>query len=159
MKKIRGLGLVAALMVATAACGGGTSVGGENDLDYTPPPSTKEAKPKKSKTPKPTPTPTETKTQAPPSGPKADTVQVKATDGYQYDPTDFQARVGDFIVFTNSHEFSDHSFTVEGQEKKMDSGEVKPGEKAKLTVDLAPGSYAFYCTVVTFMQGALEVYG
>lgn len=159
MKKLRGLGLVAALVVATAACGGGTTVGGE-ELDYTPPPSSKPAKPKKTKTAKPTSTPTQTKTSVEPTGPKAETHQVKATEGYQYDPTDFQVRTGDFIMFTNSHEFSDHSFTIDVNGKtELDSGEVKPGKKAKLTADLAPGSYPFYCTVVTYMQGALEVYG
>lgn len=131
-----------------AACSSGTTIG-PGELGYTPTPSAKKTTPKptpKKTTPKPTPT----KTVVKPTGPAAKTHNVVATSGYQYDPSDFAVRKGDKVKFTNTHSGGPkHSWTVTGY--PIDSGELAPGQSATMTINIAPGTYQFSCTVVPYM--------
>jgi len=162
VKQLRKFAIAAAAVVLLGACGGGTTVGDEGALGYsaTPTPSkTKSKKAKPSVRATKTSTPTQTATQSAPPAGSTKTHQVK-TPGFEFDPSDFAARVGDKIVFTNVHDQYEHSFTIRGQEKNYDSGPLNKGEKWTTTVKLAPGTYQFYCTEVSYMvSGSLEVYG
>jgi plastocyanin len=153
---IRRLSASLAMLLALGACSSGTSIG--SDLDYTPPPSSKppatSKKPQPAKTTKKAPPPTTQK----PQGPKAETHEVKATSGFVFEPNDFAVRTGDKVKFMNTHNGQDHSFTVEGT--PIDSGPVKGGESYTATVNLAPGTYQFKCTVVPYMvAGKMVVFG
>lgn len=154
---IRRLSISLAMLLVLGACSSGTSIG--DDLDYTPPPSSKPPATKKAPDkPKPTkkaPPPTTQK----PQGPKAETHEVKATSGNVYEPNDFAVRSGDKVKFINSaNPGQKHSFTVEGT--PIDSGELDGGQSKTLTINLAPGNYQFKCTVVPYMvSGKLVVYG
>lgn len=152
-RKLSSLVLIGALAFSTAACTKGTTVG-DPKQSYTPPKESKSptVKPTKQETTEPTVKPTKEQTTP---GVEAKDRKVAAVQGFQYDPLDMQARVGDTIIFENKAS-EDHSFTIDGE---IDSGPISPGESYEVVVKLAKGTYDYHCTLVPYMVGGkLNVY-
>jgi uncharacterized cupredoxin-like copper-binding protein len=76
------------------------------------------------------------------------TVNLSGTD-YKFDPSDPAVKAGEVtFVLTNDGQTT-HSLEIEdvnGGDQELE-GDVAPGESGTLKVNLAPGTYEFYCPV------------
>jgi plastocyanin len=152
VKMIR-LVVIGALALLLSACPGGTTVDpGDVKISTRSPSPSPEVTKSEPSTPPTTKEPTE---EPPPTGPERKDHKLKAVD-YAYEPTEFQVRTGDRVIFTNEGD-SDHSFTVD--ETDIDSGPIASGDSKTIVIDLEAGEYSFHCTVIPYMVGGrLVVY-
>ena len=83
-------------------------------------------------------------------GPSGPTVSVTATNvdddklTFRFTPDNITVQQGGAIKLTNTGDV-EHNFTVDGQSILIYAG---VGQTAAATINLAPGSYTFQCTIV-----------
>ena len=103
-----------------------------------------------------------TTTQASSGGGGGGQLQLKAVkEGLAFDKKTLSASAGSVtITMTNESPLS-HDVSIEGNGVDEDGEAVGQGEKSKVTADLKPGTYTFYCSVdghrQVGMQGKLTV--
>ncbi len=75
---------------------------------------------------------------------------------FQFTPTKITVSQGDAITVSNTNPSTPHTFTIDGT--GIDVANV-PQQSQDVTIDLAPGSYTFYCRFHRSqgMQGTLVV--
>ncbi len=76
------------------------------------------------------------------------TVDLSATD-FKFDPSEPTVKSGNVSFNLKNDGQVTHSLEIEdvnGEDRELE-GDVSPGSDGKLTVDLAPGKYEFYCPV------------
>jgi plastocyanin len=105
----------------------------------------------------PTPNPVRTATPTPTSGLNVQQVGVHdvTIQGFQFSPASVTVNQGDIIIFTNRDQVQ---HTVTSDTGAFIGGTVAPG--SQLTVDtdtLAPGTYAYHCSIHPSMQGSIIV--
>lgn len=88
------------------------------------------------------------------------TVNVVARDfEFSLDAASVAAGTVTFIVSNKGSMPHDFAITIDGQRHKTEM--IKPGDSAVLTVDLAPGSYEYICTIpghaILGMKGSLTI--
>jgi plastocyanin len=88
-----------------------------------------------------------------PAGAAAETHEV-AIPGNYYSPSQLVVLVGDTVTWTN-HDAATHTVTSSGA---FDSGFLAHDQSFSRTFD-TEGSYRFVCTIHTYMQGEVDVYG
>jgi uncharacterized cupredoxin-like copper-binding protein len=86
-------------------------------------------------------------TPAPPPS-EGQTVEVELVSYEIHMSQTLQAGTLTFHVVNNTDDGEEHSLEIEGNgiEVELES-HLQPGEEGTLTVDLAPGTYRFYCPV------------
>lgn len=82
-------------------------------------------------------------------------VQVTGTDALAFEPSRLTAPVGEVTVELTSEPGTNHTFTIEelGDQEVV---EAAAGETASGTVQLAAGSYTFYCSVPGHRDAGME---
>lgn len=101
---------------------------------------------------------------AQPSGPVAETVEIKETE-YALDPSEPKISRAGVIEFNVVNDGKvDHALEVEGPEGEVETAAIKPGSSARLKADLSkPGKYAIYCPIADHrergMGGTITVAG
>jgi uncharacterized cupredoxin-like copper-binding protein len=76
------------------------------------------------------------------------TVNLSGTD-YKFDPSDPTVKAGEVTFVLKNDGQTTHSLEIEdvnGSDQELE-GDVAPGESGTLKVNLAPGTYEFYCPV------------
>ena len=85
-------------------------------------------------------------------------VDLTATD-FKFDPSDPTVKSGNVTFNMKNDGQVTHSLEIEdvtpGQDKELE-GSVSPGSSGKLTVDLKPGKYEFYCPIANHKQMGME---
>ena len=85
-------------------------------------------------------------------------VDLTATD-FKFDPSDPTVKSGTVTFNMKNDGQVTHSLEIEdvtpGQDKELE-GSVSPGSSGKLTVDLKPGKYEFYCPIANHKQMGME---
>jgi uncharacterized cupredoxin-like copper-binding protein len=84
---------------------------------------------------------------AAPTGPGG-SMNLSATD-FKFDPADPTVKSGEVTVVLKNDGQTTHSLEIEdvnGSDQELE-GDVAPGESGTLKVNLAPGTYEFYCPV------------
>ncbi len=103
--------------------------------------------------------PTTTTAAAAPSGAASTVKLAAAADGsLAFDPNTLTAKAGKVTLDMKNPQSSGipHAVAVEGN-GVAGSGEVaQPGGTSKVTVDLGPGTYTFYCPVPGHKAGGME---
>ena len=138
-----GLAAVVALSVVASACSSGATA---SSGGTTQPPS-----------PPPSPTATQTADSGGGTG-GATTAKVQAgAGGFVFSPTAFSIAQGGVVTVKNVGTLT-HTFTIQGH--GIDEV-LAPGQSAKVTIDLPPGTYPFVCTIHQSqgMTGTLTVTG
>lgn len=75
------------------------------------------------------------------------TVQVGARlTGFTLSATTLKAGAVTFVV-ENDDPFIPHDFALQGEGVDVQTARLGPGDTATLTVDLAPGTYSYFCTM------------
>ena len=90
------------------------------------------------------------------SGPGG-TVDLSAAD-FKFTPSDPSVKSGEVTFNLKNDGQTTHSLEIEdvnGQDKELE-GNVSPGQSGTLKVDLAPGTYEFYCPVDGHRQLGME---
>ncbi len=88
------------------------------------------------------------------------TVHGVATEfAFALDRSDVDAGTVTFIITNNGS--APHDFAIEGEGVQEQTEMIQPGQSASLTVDLAPGTYTYICTIpghaMLGMEGAFTV--
>jgi plastocyanin len=137
MRHARSLLIAATLAVVAAACGGSS----DNNATTQPPAATTTSQ-----------SPTGGATTQSPAGQTALTLKDNA-----FDPSEFTIAAGAEITLQNQGAAL-HNFSVEGQNIDKD---VQPGETETEDLELAPGTYTFFCKYHRSlgMEGTLTVSG
>ncbi|WCB94080.1 hypothetical protein DSM104299_02808 [Baekduia alba] len=104
--------------------------------------------------------PTTTAASAPAPAAASDNLQLKAVEsnGLSFDKKTLTAKTGT-VTLTLDNPGSDsqpHAIAVEGNGVDKDGETVQPGGTSKVTVDLKPGKYTFYCPVPGHRQAGME---
>ena len=85
-------------------------------------------------------------------------VNLSATD-FKFDPSDPSVKSGQVTFNEQNNGQVTHSLEVEdvtpGHDQELE-GSVSPGQSGKLTVNLAPGKYTFYCPIDNHRQMGME---
>jgi uncharacterized cupredoxin-like copper-binding protein len=85
-------------------------------------------------------------------------VNLSATD-YKFDPSDPSVKAGQVTFNEQNNGQVTHSLEIEdvtpGHDQELE-GDVSPGQSGKLTVNLAPGKYEFYCPVDNHKEMGME---
>jgi uncharacterized cupredoxin-like copper-binding protein len=91
------------------------------------------------------------------SGPGG-SVNLTATD-FKFDPSDTSVKSGQVTFNEKNDGQVTHSLEIEdvtpGHDQELE-GDVSPGSSGKLTVNLAPGKYTFYCPIDNHRQMGME---
>jgi plastocyanin len=85
-------------------------------------------------------------------------VTAQESDGLSFDPATLKAKSGT-VTITMDNPGSNtmpHTVEVEGNGVEQSGDVVQPGETAKVTADLKPGTYEFYCPVDGHRQAGME---
>ncbi len=77
---------------------------------------------------------------------------------WKFDKDRLDARAGRVTIdFDNPSSANDeHAVEVEGNGVEEESKTIDPGQKTKLTVDLKPGTYTYYCPVDGHEQAGMK---
>ena len=108
-------------------------------------------------TTEPTKIPEPTKTPAPTSGLNVQQVAVHdvTIQGFQFSPATVTVARGDVVAFTNRDQVQ---HTVTSDTGAFTGGTVAPGSQLTVdTGDLAPGTYAYHCSIHPSMHGTIIV--
>jgi uncharacterized cupredoxin-like copper-binding protein len=85
-------------------------------------------------------------------------VNLTATD-FKFDPSDPTVKSGQVTFNEKNDGQVTHSLEIEdvtpGHDQELE-GDVSPGSSGKLTVNLAPGKYEFYCPIDNHKQMGME---
>jgi uncharacterized cupredoxin-like copper-binding protein len=86
------------------------------------------------------------------------TVNLTATD-FKFDPSDTTVKSGQVTFNEKNDGQVTHSLEIEdvtpGHDQELE-GDVSPGSSGKLTVNLAPGKYDFYCPIDNHKEMGME---
>jgi uncharacterized cupredoxin-like copper-binding protein len=86
------------------------------------------------------------------------TVNLTATD-FKFDPSDTTVKSGQVTLNEKNDGQVTHSLEIEdvtpGHDQELE-GDVSPGSSGKLTVNLAPGKYEFYCPIDNHKEMGME---
>jgi plastocyanin len=99
------------------------------------------------------------------AGPAAADQRISATTRDQYSNPDVTIDQGEHVTFFNGDLFDPHSVTSTGRRPDgstlFDSGVIRSGGESPVAgVETLPaGTYAFYCSVHSFMTGTITVRG
>jgi uncharacterized cupredoxin-like copper-binding protein len=98
-----------------------------------------------------------------PSAPSSESTVVKETD-FKIDPKNLTLNDAGTVTLTVRNDGqATHALEIEGQGTEKKTGDIAPGESAKLTVTLKKGSYEWYCPIDGHrklgMEGTLTVGG
>src|SRR3954453_23860668 len=89
-----------------------------------------------------------------------DTLALEAQEngGLRFDKKDLTAKSGSVTITIDnpSGNSQPHAVEVEGKGVEEESDIVSPGSNGKVTVDLKPGKYEFYCPVGDHRQQGME---
>jgi plastocyanin len=80
-------------------------------------------------------------------------VDLTATD-FKFDPSEPSVKSGNVTFNLKNDGQVAHSLEIEdvnGEDQEIE-GDISPGQSGKLTVDLKPGTYEFYCPVDSHKQ-------
>lgn len=83
----------------------------------------------------------------------ASRAKIERIDHFEYQPTPLTIPAGTRVVFSNTSRVT-HTATENGG--GFDSGEIRPGESAAITLR-KPGTYVFHCEIHPFMHGKIIV--
>jgi plastocyanin len=96
-------------------------------------------------------------------GGKAQTLKLTADPGgaLKFDKSSLSAKAGKVTVVLDNPSSLPHAVEVEGNGVEEETDTIGKGETAKVTVDLKPGEYEYYCPVdghkAAGMEGTLTV--
>jgi plastocyanin len=82
----------------------------------------------------------------------ANTISIK---NFAFSPTTLTVKPGTKVTVTNQ-DTTTHTVTAQPQ-PTFDTGDIAPGKTATFTAPTKPGSYAYICSIHTFMKGTLVV--
>ena len=82
----------------------------------------------------------------------ANTIVIK---NFAFSPTTLTVKPGTKVTVTNQ-DSTTHTVTAQPQ-PTFDTGNIDPGKTATFTAPTEPGSYAYICSIHTFMKGTLVV--
>ena len=103
---------------------------------------------------------TESTTAASGGGGASSSVGISETE-YKLDPADPTAKAGSVTFDVSNNGGVTHALEVEGNGVEEETDDISPGQSAKLTVDLQPGTYEIYCPIDSHkdmgMEGSLTV--
>jgi plastocyanin len=87
-------------------------------------------------------------------------VDISETE-YKLDPADPTVKAGSVTFDASNDGGVTHALEVEGNGVEEETDDISPGQSAKLTVDLQPGTYEIYCPIDSHkdmgMEGSLTV--
>jgi uncharacterized cupredoxin-like copper-binding protein len=83
-------------------------------------------------------------------------IPVNEQGGLAYQFAAAEAPAGNVTVESKNPESIDHNIAVEGDGVDEKGPVVKGGAVSKVTVDLQPGEYTFYCSVPGHREGGME---
>jgi len=97
------------------------------------------------------------------SGSASDEIPVQLAD-YTITPSTLSPREGGTITLSIINNGpSSHAIEIEGNGVEEETGTINTGDRAKLTVDLKPGTYEMYCPIGDHrsrgMEGSIVVRG
>ena len=89
-------------------------------------------------------------------------VELSTSEGISYDQTSAEAAAGTVTVTYDNQADIPHDVTIEDESgQELGATDVITGSTAETSVDLAPGTYTFYCSVPGHrdqgMEGTLTV--
>jgi uncharacterized cupredoxin-like copper-binding protein len=89
------------------------------------------------------------------------TVAISETE-FALDPSSVQVDTAGTVTFRVTNDGgADHALEVDGEGIEEETGTIRPGESAELTVELKEGSYELYCPIGNHrdqgMEGTLTV--
>jgi uncharacterized cupredoxin-like copper-binding protein len=150
LRRLLPLLLGAACLVFIAACGDDKDDSGSSSSESTPaaaPPATTES------------TPAQTDTSG---GGAGGDLKIGAVEGgataFSFNPKDVNASAGK-VTFTLDNPSSNqapHAIEVEGNGIEEETDTIQPGDTTKLSLDLKPGKYEFYCPVDGHRDAGME---
>jgi plastocyanin len=76
--------------------------------------------------------------------------------GLAFKFADAQASAGQVTVTAKNPQATDHNIAIQGQGIDQKGNIVQSGGTSKLTVDLKPGTYTFYCSVDGHRQAGMQ---
>jgi plastocyanin len=106
--------------------------------------------------------PADTATQAAPAAGGAGTdlaIKAQESDGLSFDKKALTAKAGTVTITMDnpSADAMPHAVSVEGPGGIDENGETaQPGGTSKVSADLEPGTYTFYCPVGSHRQAGME---
>lgn len=83
----------------------------------------------------------------------ADTIVIK---NFSFGPATLTVAPGAKVTVTNEDSVT-HTLTSTASPHAFDTGDVAPGSTVTFTAPSAAGSYAYICTIHTYMHGTLTV--
>jgi len=90
------------------------------------------------------------------SGSASDEIPVQLAD-YTITPSTLSPREGGTITLSIINNGpSSHALEIEGNGVEEETGTINTGDRAKLTVDLKPGTYEMYCPIDGHRQRGME---
>ena len=84
-------------------------------------------------------------------GAGASTVQA---NNFAFDPAELEIASGDNLTLRNGNANTPHTVTIDGSDVDV---ELAPLAEEEATIDLEPGTYAFFCRLHPQMEGTLTV--
>jgi plastocyanin len=79
-----------------------------------------------------------------------------AAAGLAYKYADAQASAGQVTITSKNPQATDHNISIQGPGLNQQGNVVKGGGTSKLTVNLKPGTYTFYCSVDGHRQAGMQ---
>jgi len=91
-------------------------------------------------------------------GGSAQTLKLTADPGgaLKFDKSTLTAKAGKATIVLDNPSSLPHAVEVEGQGLEEETDTIGKGETAKVTVDLKPGKYEYYCPVDGHKAGGME---
>lgn len=111
--------------------------------------------PMSSSTPTPVPSASRTPTPTPVLSVRVGAIHTVSIAGFAFNPATTTVTKGDIVVFTNNDSVQ---HTVTSDTSAFTGGTIAPGMQLTLmTANLAPGTYAFHCSIHPSMHGTIIV--
>jgi plastocyanin len=79
-----------------------------------------------------------------------------AAAGLAYQFKDATAPAGQVTIESKNPQGTDHNIAIDGNGVGVKGNIVKSGAVSKLSIDLKPGTYSFFCSVDAHRQGGME---
>jgi uncharacterized cupredoxin-like copper-binding protein len=98
---------------------------------------------------------TSTQAKTTPAAAGAQTVDVGATE-FKFDPSSLTAKSGKVTFDLKNNGAAPHALEIEGHGVEEETKVINGGQADKLTVNLKPGKYEFYCPVDGHRQQGME---